>query len=416
VTHRAIDKRRVQAEDAGTKSMGGHRVNGPAPAQEVTAPMQSQRSKPARHVPTKTTGIYYSFRANGKKVFECRYTDSNGRRRYQAVGTFEAAKARLAEVTGKKFKGEVVANVSITVGELIEGWRAIREAKASTRVIEERNIRLYIEPRWKRVKVRDVTKVGIQEWLRGLKRQDGRDGSLSDGTKALVLAHFRSILDHGVDAGVLTVNPVNLLGRKQKPRQGTLEARILGPGELDALLDGCGKRDWLRDIIVVTVNQALRLGEALGLRWKDVDFERGTLRIERQLGKEGEFSTPKGGAAAEISLMPEARRVLLRLWMAAGRPSDGPVFRNGFGGYRRYRDVQRAFVDVRAGLSTDPRAFRFHDLRHTAISRLANAPSAVFPQVQSFARHATLTTTLGYVHKIENAEWTEQAAAALAGL
>jgi integrase len=147
-----------------------------------------------------------------------------------------------------------------------------------------------------------------------------------------------------------------------------------------------------------------------------VDFERGVLRVERQAGKDGEFATPKGGVPAEIPLMPEARKVLARMWMAAGRPSDGPVFRNGTGGFRHYADVQCGFVVARRGLSTEPRALRFHDLRHTAISRLANAPGAVFPQVQSFARHATLTTTLGYVHKIESAEWTEQASAALAGL
>jgi hypothetical protein len=189
--------------------------------------MQAQVSKAARHVPTKTTGIYSSLHASGKKVFECRYTDSNGRRVYEAVGSFDQAKARLAEVTGKKFKGEVVANVSTTVGELIETWRSIREAKASTRVIEERNIRLYVEPRWRRVKARDVTKVAIQQWLRGMTRQDGREGPLSDGTKALVLAHFRSILDHGVDRGVIAVNPVKALGRNQKPREG--DARSAHP-------------------------------------------------------------------------------------------------------------------------------------------------------------------------------------------
>lgn len=49
--------------------------------------MQIQANKPVRHVPTKTTGIYYSVRAIGKKVFECRYTDSSGKRPYTSDET-----------------------------------------------------------------------------------------------------------------------------------------------------------------------------------------------------------------------------------------------------------------------------------------------------------------------------------------
>ena len=70
-----------------------------------------------------------------------------------------------------------------------------------------------------------------------------------------------------------------------------------------------------------------------------------------------------------------------------------------------------------ARLSTEPRAFRFHDLRHSAITALANAPGAVLPEVQAFARHATLATTLGYVHRIPGTDreaWSEQAGTALA--
>ncbi len=71
-----------------------------------------------------------------------------------------------------------------------------------------------------------------------------------------------------------------------------------------------------------------------------------------------------------------------------------------------------------ARLSTEPRAFRFHDLRHSAITALANAPGAVLPEVQAFARHATLATTLGYVHRIPGTDreaWSEQAGEAMGG-
>ena len=45
-------------------------------------------------------------------------------------------------------------------------------------------------------------------------------------------------------------------------------------------------------------------------------------------------------------------------------------------------------------------------MRHSSISRAANAPGAVLPLVQEFARHRDLSTTFGYVHKIPNREHT----------
>jgi integrase len=331
--------------------------------------------KVGTNYPTKTPGIYQRLRANGSKVFLCRYSASDGRRVMETCGTMMEAKARLAEVSGKKFKGEqVTGSVTTTVAELIEGRRAVRDVKASSVEIEERNLRLHIEPRWGRVRAKDVTKAAILAWLRSLEKQNGT-GALSEATRRLILSHFSVVLDYGVDAGVLNSNPVKALGRKQKPRAKELPAWVLGPGELEALLDGYGGRDWLRDVIVVTLGQALRLGEAVGLRGGDVDFEAGKLTVARQEYKDGSTGTPKGGKVATIDLLPEARKTLLRLHMAQGRPADGPVFHNGSGGPLRYAPVQDAFrvVRKRAGLSTEPRAFRFHDLRHSAITRLANA-------------------------------------------
>lgn len=373
--------------------------------------MQAQPSKAPRrrHVPTNVSNIYWSGWPNNKK-FECRYTNSEGRRVYEVCGSFEQAKKRLAEVTGKLATGETTGDISTTVGTLIDGWLALRDSKASSRRIESRNVRLYLRPRWGRVKARDVSKVAIQEWLLNLKKQDGTP--MSGGTARLILAHFSGIMEHGVDTGVISINPVKAL--KRKPSSKPLPARILGPGELDVLL--AASPDWLGDIIVVTLNQGLRLGEVVGLDWKDVDWDNDMLTIERQLYPDGTLGTPKGNKTCVIDLMPEARRVLARLWMAAGRPADGPVLRTSTGGHRWPKVVQRSYVAARrrAGLSEEPRALRFHDLRHTAISRLANRPGAIFPAIQAFARHANLAQTLAYVHGDENATWAAEAALALA--
>jgi integrase len=109
-------------------------------------------------------------------------------------------------------------------------------------------------------------------------------------------------------------------------------------------------------------------------------------------------------------MSPQARKLLAELKLKSeNKAPDAPVFTNGLGGYKGTRDVSRAFGKARryAGLSVEPRAFRFHDLRHTSISMLANQPGADMMQVKEFARHATLVTTLGYVHKVEKPEWTD---------
>jgi hypothetical protein len=72
-----------------------------ARTRRVSSMPVTSKHKVVRHSPTKTTGIYFSQNARGFKTFECRYVNSEGKRVYEAVGTFEAAKARLADLTNK---------------------------------------------------------------------------------------------------------------------------------------------------------------------------------------------------------------------------------------------------------------------------------------------------------------------------
>ncbi|MGZ4407957.1 MAG: hypothetical protein ACXVY6_04070 [Gaiellaceae bacterium] len=94
------------------------------------------------------------------------------------------------------------------------------------------------------------------------------------------------------------------------------------------------------------------------------------------------------------------------------------MFLNGAGGRRLPGEVQRAFRRARelAALPvTEDGGVVFHSLRHTGISRTANHPQVPLVHVRDFARHANLTTTMGYVHKIEDAKVTTALGEALAG-
>ena len=62
-------------------------------------------------VPTRTTGIYFRLKADGRKTFYCRYTRPDGKRTFEAAGSFEDAKGRLAEVQGKIKKREESARL-----------------------------------------------------------------------------------------------------------------------------------------------------------------------------------------------------------------------------------------------------------------------------------------------------------------
>jgi len=320
-------------------------------------------------------------------------------------------------MANKGHRGEFVANSTVILNDVLDGWREWRKVKPRTAKTYDDQVRIHITPKFGRSRLRDINRAELKAWLNGMQRKDGRKGAMSEGTKPIICSTLSNILDYCVDAELLNINPCRTLGRA-KPKQGKLDARILGDGELEKLLAACERFMWLRDVIKMTLYGAFRLGEVCGLEWQDIDFDAGRITVRQQLSKDGRSTgTTKGGNVQSIPMSPQARVLLAELKLKAeNKAPNAPVFVNSLGGYRRHRDVQHAFNKARerAGLSTEPRALRFHDLRHTSISMLANMPGADMVQGQAFARHSNMLTTLRYVHKQEKPEWTDQVGKAFA--
>jgi integrase len=363
-------------------------------------------------------GVYYVER-QGVRHYKVSYADSTGKRRWRWLGPVklgEAVKQREDMNVSIRRREVVVSGEAMRWPQAVEGFRQLRTVKRPDE--QDRLLRLHVDPQWEHLKCEEITPHMVEALLRNATRKDGRLGPLSSGTKEQILNVIRPVFDYAVEARAIASNPARQINRKRKPRQGKLAERILAPDEQTRLLMYCGRVPWLRPIIEVAVLQALRLGEVLALRPKDVDFRAGKLTVLRSLHKDGSYGPTKGWMETDereihvIDLHPQAAEILRGLTPDS---ADKPYFRNTRGEQRAYQDVGKTWGKVRvlAGLSAEPRLPRFHDLRHTAISRLANAPNAQIPWVQKFARHKKIETTYGYVHEIRDEERVKAAWAAL---
>ncbi|OLE26300.1 MAG: hypothetical protein AUG44_13450 [Actinobacteria bacterium 13_1_20CM_3_71_11] len=191
-----------------------------------------------------------------------------------------------------------------------------------------------------------------------------------------------------------------------------------------------GVRLEVRWLIAVTLG--LRQGEALGLRWEDVDLDAGTLRVRAQLQRDpstGDLVRVETKTARSRRTLPIPPSVLAALRLhreqqdrervdADSWADPGWVFATRLGTPVHPRNDYRSFREIirQAGL----RQVRLHDLRHTAASVLLaqGVPARV---VMEILGHSQISVTLNtYAHvapeiareaaeRVEGALWGDEA-------
>jgi integrase len=145
---------------------------------------------------------------------------------------------------------------------------------------------------------------------------------------------------------------------------------------------------WLQEIIIFAVETGCRRGEILSLECKDVDLFKRTVSV---------FGT-KTGERRTIPLTERAFAVLLEKEKARAKVrsiAGNFVFSHPPGRKVNIYTLRSAFEDAieKAGIQD----FRFHDLRHTFASRLAQ--SGVDPYtIQKLMGHSSFTMTERYAH------------------
>lgn len=146
-------------------------------------------------------------------------------------------------------------------------------------------------------------------------------------------------------------------------------------------------------MILVALRTGLRRGELLGLRWEDVDLDRGRIRVVENYVR-GQFKAPKSGKPREVPLSGEARAALAQhreRWGAVGKR----VFCDAQG--KPYTQGVMASQLERACRLAGLRVIGWHVLRHSFASALVMRGVAI-RAVQDLLGHASIVITQRYAH------------------
>jgi integrase len=223
-------------------------------------------------------------------------------------------------------------------------------------------------------------------------------GPLSPTTVRRIHATLHRALRDAVRWGVLAENPADRCDPPRARADDIAEMRTWDARQLRHFLE-IVRGDRLFPLWHLLAMTGMRRGEALGLRWRDVDLDEGRLAVRQCLvavGHEVQVSLPKTARARRVVALD--RSTIDVLESHAGGARDAFVFTTPEGGFLHPNLVSKAFARSVAA-SGLPR-IRLHDLRHTHATIALRA--GVHPKIMSERLgHATVSLTLDvYSHAV----------------
>src|SRR5262249_30722001 len=238
----------------------------------------------------------------GKYVVD--YRDSAGIRRWVTCDTRRDAEAILDDKRRESRQGtHPVVDPDITIENYSKRWLAVVQATVKRATYESYGsmLRLHVLPAFGIVKVRQLQRGRIREWLAGRLTT----GYARESVR-IMQATLRAMLNAAIDDGVIVANYANGLARQLRltmtaaHRQEEIKAMTR---EQVVLFLETAEREApaLAVLFLLLARTGMRIGEGLALQWDDVDYESRELRVARALSR-GRLETPKSGVARTVDM------------------------------------------------------------------------------------------------------------------
>lgn len=356
-------------------------------------------------------GVYAYSTAQGTR-YRYNFRDSDGRR--SCKRGFLSAQAASIDKAGRTVQAAAGTLHLSTArfGDYFESWLAGHRPfidQGTWNDYRTHGIKRLV-PEFGAKRLDEIATADVREWLAKLS-QAGRYKfkTLNNALGVIVVC-----LNQACDDRLLQTNPA---ARVKRLPLGHREREYLRIHEIDLYLSCCSTA--YRPLAELLISCGLRISEALGLIWEDIDLSNGTITVNRQAkGARGLTGATKSRRARSVEARPDLLRTLAELKARQGEHHGDlrrrPVFmmpvRRGKAQAGRWPSAGAPAVIDRNTVTRDwhkaalrdagLRDMPLHALRHTAAATwLYCGQSLIY--VQRALGHASITTTESFYGRLE---------------
>jgi integrase len=331
-------------------------------------------------------------------------TGKRKRRWHSFAGTKRQAQVKCAELVAVASKGDYIEPSKATVADFlrmrIDQWEAAGDTSTRTAERQRQLLAHQIAPHLGARVLRKLRPLDIEQWHTALR----------SSVSARTIGHAHRVLSKALrDAAKNDLVSRNVCKEQAAPKIENVEQAIVR--DIPALVTAL--QGWRHGTVaMIALFGGLRLGEALALRWNNVDLDRKVLRVVEALEQTKafgiRFKPPKSKAGKRDVTMPdilvealrEHRRAQLelRLQLGLGKlPDDALLFATIEGKPLSTIDVSVLWGRFAAKIGMPE--ITFHALRHTHASQLIDAGVDI-ATISKRLGHATPGITLNvYAHR-----------------
>ena len=265
--------------------------------------------------------------------------------------------------------------------------------------------------------IQDVTAGHIMDYVNYLSadggRKDNKAGGQSITSIRKIIGILRKVFDYAVVYGDIKMNPVLQVPMPKREKNSHIMNKnkrqvFMTAEDAQKMLDAF-KHEEIGPIVFVTLYYGLRKSEALGLRWRAVDFVNDTISINHTVVGGAHIiekdSTKTYCSERTYQLLPDIKILLLRLKekqeeykrrLGSGYHSNDYIFKNANGVPYRPDSLTRSFKRALERHGLPP--MRYHDLRHSTASILVDKGWDI-NDIKEWLGHADISTTANiYAH------------------
>jgi integrase len=306
------------------------------------------------------------------------------RRLWRSVkGTKRDAEALLVQLLHERDLGIDERPARLTVGEFLERWLtdvAATNTAPKTYRTDCDVVRRHVIPAMGALQLAKLRPQQIQAYYARCLASGRLDGKGGLSPRSVVRHHqvLHAVLRQAVKWQLLARNPADAAVPPRGERRGM---RVLNPEEVQRLFAAADATPY-GAVVRLAVYTSLRQGEVLGLRWRDLDLDGGSLHVQQTVqslpGRGVFFRQPKSAKSRRaVALSPDTASLLRehhrrqaeeRLRAGSAYEDQDLVFATAIGRPIDPSNLRRAWRGIvkRAAIGH----LRFHDLRHTHASMM----------------------------------------------